>query len=99
MTPTDSAAPATPESAPPRRSALRWLIPLLVVANLAAAAAVYGVFGAAPFPAAIGDRYPNPEVRPEQLSVRAITAAEALDQAVVGGPAPSPAVAASSLSP
>ncbi|HEY3599369.1 MAG TPA: hypothetical protein VGL08_17880 [Paraburkholderia sp.] len=77
---------------------LRWLITLLVIANLLAFVAVRGMFGPAP---AAGTREPNHlnrQIHPEWLEVRPMSAADAADQAVVGGPAPVAPIAASALS-
>jgi hypothetical protein len=76
---------------------LRWLIAILFLANLLVFVAVRGVFG--PTPTASG-REPNHlsrEVHPDWLKMRAVTAAEAADRAVVGGPAPAAPIAASVL--
>ncbi|APR34422.1 hypothetical protein [Paraburkholderia sp. SOS3] len=76
---------------------LRWLIALLVIANLLAFAAVRGLFG--PTPAA-GAREPfhlNRQIHPEGLRVQPMSATDAADQAVVGGPAPVAPIAASAL--
>jgi hypothetical protein len=76
---------------------LRWLITLLVIANLVAFAAMRGMFG--PVPAA-GVREPfhlNRQIHPEWLRVQPMSAADAADQAVVGGPAPVAPIAASAL--
>jgi hypothetical protein len=77
---------------------LRWLITILVLANVAAFALASGIFG--PLPSS-GPREPNHlerEIHPEWLKVRPISAAEANDQAVVGTAAPTPSVATSPLS-
>jgi hypothetical protein len=76
---------------------LRWLITLLVIANAAAFAALHGTFGAAP---AAGSREPyhlNRQIHPEWLRSQPMTAADAADQAVVGGPTPVAPIAASAL--
>jgi hypothetical protein len=76
---------------------LRWLIALLVIANLLSFAAVRGLFG--PVPAA-GAREPfhlNRQIHPEWLRVQPMSAADASDQAVVGGPAPVAPISASAL--
>ncbi|MCX4163977.1 MULTISPECIES: hypothetical protein [Paraburkholderia] len=76
---------------------LRWLIAILLLANVLAFVAMRGVFG--PLPAA-GIREPNHlnrQIHADWLKVRALSAADAADQAVVGGPAPAPAIAASAL--
>jgi hypothetical protein len=76
---------------------LRWLLALLFLANLLMFVVVQGVFG--PLPAA-GGREPHHldrQVHPELVRVRPISAEEAADQAVVGGPAPAAAVQAAPL--
>lgn len=76
---------------------LRWLIALLVLANLIAFGLASGKLG--PLPSS-GPREPghlNRQVRPEGLKARPIAAAEAGDQAIVGKPSPEPAVAATPL--
>ncbi|PLZ03478.1 hypothetical protein CY652_06645 [Burkholderia sp. WAC0059] len=78
---------------------LRWLIALLILANLLALATIYGAFG--PLPAA-GSRetwHMSRQFHPERLAVRGLAAPESVDPAVVGGPAPSPPIQASSLAP
>jgi hypothetical protein len=76
---------------------LRWLIPILVLANLLMFAVSTGVFG--PLPSA-GNREPqhlSQQLHPDWLSTRPARPDEAVDQAVVGGPAPQPAVQAAPL--
>ena len=76
---------------------LRWLIAILFLANMLAFVAVRGVFGPAP---TAGNREPNHlnrQFHAEWLKVHPVTAAEAADQAVVGGPAPTAPIAASAL--
>ncbi|RQH04690.1 hypothetical protein [Paraburkholderia dinghuensis] len=71
---------------------LRWVIPLLILANSAAAAANAGVFGPTP---ASGLRDSAPltrQIHPERLTVRPIVASESVDVPVVGGPVSDPAV-------
>ncbi|WP_233861985.1 hypothetical protein [Paraburkholderia adhaesiva] len=76
---------------------LRWVIPLLILANGAAAAANLGVFGPTP---ASGPRDSAPlarQIHPERLSVRPIVASESVDVPVVGGPVSDPAVQSTPL--
>jgi hypothetical protein len=76
---------------------LRWLIAILVLANLIAFGLASGMLGALP---ASGPREPNHlnrQVHPEWLKTRPISAAEANDQAIVGNAAPTPAVTAAPL--
>jgi hypothetical protein len=76
---------------------LRWLITLLIIANAAAFAAAQGMFGPPP---AAGPREPyhlNRQIHPEWLREQPMSAADAQDQAVVGGPAPVAPIAASAL--
>lgn len=76
---------------------LRWLIAILVLANLLAFVLASGLLGALP---ASGEREPshlNRQIHPDWLTVTPIAAADATDQAVVGGPAPVVPVQASTL--
>ncbi|WP_236668337.1 hypothetical protein [Burkholderia sp. ISTR5] len=69
---------------------LRWLIAILLVANLVALAAIQGLFGPPP---AAGAREPwhlTQQVRPQALHTTAV--AQAAEQPVVGGPISSPPV-------
>ncbi|KND54706.1 hypothetical protein BPUN_4038 [Candidatus Paraburkholderia kirkii] len=78
---------------------LRWLIALLIFANLLMFAVTRGAFG--PLPAA-GAREPHhlfllQQVHPEALTTRALHPEEAFDQPRVGGPAPAANVQTSPL--
>ncbi|TAM00837.1 MAG: hypothetical protein EPN70_21085 [Paraburkholderia sp.] len=76
---------------------LRWLIAILILANLAAFAAISGVFGPTP---ASGMRVSHPlnrQIHPERLTVRPILPSESVDVPLVGGPIAEPPVEASSL--
>ncbi|TAM49702.1 MAG: hypothetical protein EPN57_24915 [Paraburkholderia sp.] len=76
---------------------LRWLIAILFLANLIAFALASGMFG--PLPAS-GPREPHHlerQVHPEWLKVRPISEADAAEQPVIGGPDPTPAIAAAPL--
>ncbi len=77
---------------------LRWLIPILIVANLLAFAAINGLFGPTPSSGTRETQHLSRQIHPERLAVRAITEAESVDQPIVGGPAPVAPVQASSLS-
>jgi hypothetical protein len=77
---------------------LRWLIGIMVVANLLAVAAVSGMFGPLPYAGSREPGHLNRQIRPDSLHVQAVAIAEPIDQAVVGAPAPAPAIAASELS-
>lgn len=77
---------------------LRWLIVILLLANLVAFALASGMLGALPASGAREPDHLNHQVHPEWLKTRPLSAAEAADQAVVGQPAPTPAIAASALS-
>ncbi len=76
---------------------LRWLIAILVVANLIAFALAGGLFG--PLPAAGPRETHNLErqVHPEWLRTRPMSEAESAEQAIVGLPDPTPLVAAAPL--
>ncbi|WP_322103697.1 hypothetical protein [Paraburkholderia sp. J41] len=76
---------------------LRWLIAILILANLLAFAAISGVFGPTP---ASGNRettHLSRQIHPERLRVRAILPSESADVPTVGGPVAQPAVQASAL--
>ncbi|TKC89527.1 hypothetical protein FAZ69_11405 [Trinickia terrae] len=76
---------------------LRWLVAILFLANLLAFALASGLFGVLP---ASGEREPshlNRQLHPDWLTVKPISAADAADQPVVGGPAPVAPVQASTL--
>jgi hypothetical protein len=76
---------------------LRWLIAILFLANLLAFVTLRGMFGPMPYAGAREPSHLNRQIHPEILKVEAVSAAEAADQAVVGAPAPAPAIAASAL--
>ena len=76
---------------------LRWPIAILFLANVLAFVAVRGVFGPSPTAGGHEPNHLNRQVNPEWLKVQPITAADAADQPVVGGPAPSVPIAASEL--
>ena len=76
---------------------LRWPIAILIVVNVLAFVALRGVFG--PIPTANG-RQPNHlsrQIHPDWLKVQPVSAADAADQAVVGGPAPEAQISTSAL--
>jgi hypothetical protein len=76
---------------------LRWLIAILVLANLLAFVLASGVLGALP---ASGEREPshlNRQIHPDWLTVQPVASADATDQAVVGGPVPATPIQASTL--
>lgn len=77
---------------------LRWLIAILFLANMLAFVTLRGVFGPTPIAGAREPNHMSRQIHPETLRVEPVSAAEAADMAVVGGPAPSPAIAASALS-
>jgi hypothetical protein len=76
---------------------LRWPIAILFLANVLAFVAVRGVFGPSPTAGGREPNHLNRQVNPEWLKVQPVTAAEAADQPVVGGPAPSVPIATSEL--
>jgi hypothetical protein len=76
---------------------LRWLIALLVIANLLAFATARGLFGPAPAAGAREPSHMGRQIHPDVLRVQPMSAADAADQAVVGGPAPVAPIAASAL--
>jgi hypothetical protein len=76
---------------------LRWPIAILILVNVLAFVALRGVFGPLP---AIGGReanHLNRQIHPDWLKVRPVSAADAADQAVVGGPAPEAPISTSEL--
>ena len=77
---------------------LRWLIAILILANLLAFAAIGGVFGPTPASGSRETQHLNRQIHPERLQVRPIRPSESADVATVGGPVAQPAVQASSLS-
>ncbi|CAB3784205.1 hypothetical protein LMG28688_01823 [Paraburkholderia caffeinitolerans] len=77
---------------------LRWLIAILILANLLAFGAVRGLFGPAPLTSTSGNKQLNRQIHPEGLLVRPIKPSESVDVPVVGGPMADPAVKASELS-
>jgi hypothetical protein len=76
---------------------LRWLIAILFLANLLAFATLRGVFGPLPYAGAREPGHLNRQMHPEAVRVQPVSVASATDLAVVGGPAPAPAIAASAL--
>ncbi|WJF90073.1 hypothetical protein QS306_13405 [Paraburkholderia bonniea] len=78
---------------------LRWLIVILLLANLGAFAAVRGAFGPLPSASPRETQQLNRQIHPDWLRVQALSAAEAADQVVVGSPMPEAPVAASTVSP
>jgi len=76
---------------------LRWWIVILVVANLLVFVAVRGLSGLTPAAGVLEPWHLDRQIHPELLLVRPATAAEIDDAAVTGAPAPTPAIAASSL--
>ncbi|MCG5077312.1 hypothetical protein [Paraburkholderia tagetis] len=76
---------------------LRWLIAILILANVLAFGAVRGLFGPAPLTSTSGNKQLNRQIHPEGLTVRPIKASESVDVPVVGGPVAPPDVQASTL--
>ncbi|CAB3706215.1 hypothetical protein LMG24238_03907 [Paraburkholderia sediminicola] len=76
---------------------LRWLIAILFLANMLAFVAMRGVFGPTPTAGGREPNHLNRQLHADWLKVQPVTAAEAADQAVVGGPAPAAPIAASAL--
>lgn len=65
---------------------LRWLIVLLLVANLAALAAIYGVFGPPPGAGPRETGHLDRQIHPEGLLVRPIPPSASVDVPLIGGP-------------
>ena len=76
---------------------LRWLIAILFLANMLAFVAMRGVFGPTPTAGGREPNHLNRQFHAEWLKVHPLSPAEAADQAVVGGPAPTAPIAASAL--
>ncbi|MDR3096956.1 MAG: hypothetical protein LBV73_07765 [Paraburkholderia sp.] len=76
---------------------LRWLIALLILANLLAFGAIRGLFGPAPLTDSGSHQQLNRQIHPEGLTVRPIKPSESVDVPVVGGPVADPAIQASAL--
>jgi hypothetical protein len=79
---------------------LRWTIAILFLANVLAFVAtlgVFGTFGPSLIASGRGPDHLNRQVNPDWLTARPVTASEAADQPVVGGPMPSAPIAASAL--
>jgi len=77
---------------------LRWLIVLLLVANLAAFAALYGAFGPSPAAGRRETQHLGRQIHPERLAVRPIPPSASIDIPLVGGPVASPGVQTQPLS-
>ena len=77
---------------------LRWLIAFLLVANLVAFAAIYGVFGPTPASGTRETQHLGRQIHPERLIVRPILASESVDVPLIGGPVASPRVQSEPLS-
>ncbi len=69
---------------------LRWLIALLLVANLIALAAIQGLFGPPPAAGPREASHLTRQVRPQALRVTAT--AQAAEPVVIGGPIASPSI-------
>ncbi|CAM2147936.1 MULTISPECIES: hypothetical protein [Paraburkholderia] len=76
---------------------LRWLIAILILANLLAFAAIRGLFGPTPASGSLERQHLNRQIHPEGLTVRPIKPSESVDVPVVGGPVADPAIQASTL--
>jgi hypothetical protein len=76
---------------------LRWLIAILILANLLAFGAVRGLFGPTPASGATSRSQLNRQMNPEGLSVRPIRPSESVDVPVVGGPVADPAIQSTTL--
>jgi len=76
---------------------LRGLIAILILANVLAFATSLGAFGPVPIASSREPNHLNRQIHPESLQVRPVSAADAADQAVVGGPAPQAPISTSAL--
>ncbi|HTH62387.1 MAG TPA: hypothetical protein VL689_19830 [Paraburkholderia sp.] len=77
---------------------LRWLIVFLLVANLAAFAAIAGVFGPPPAAGRHEGGHLARQIHPERLLVRPIPPSASADLPTIGGPVAQPNVQAQPLS-
>jgi len=76
---------------------LRWPIAILIVLNVLAFVALLGAFGPTPIASARETNHLNRQIHPDWLKVRPVSAADAADQAVVGGPVPKAPISTSEL--
>ncbi|MCC8392136.1 hypothetical protein LJ656_06005 [Paraburkholderia sp. MMS20-SJTR3] len=76
---------------------LRWPIAILILANVLAFVALRGAFGPTPTAGGHEPAHLNRQIRPESVKVQSVSAADAGDQAVVGGPAPMAPISTSEL--
>jgi hypothetical protein len=76
---------------------LRWPVAILILANVLAFVALRGAFGPVPVAAGREPAQLNRQIHPEWLKVHPVSAADAADQAVVGGPVPTAPISASAL--
>jgi hypothetical protein len=76
---------------------LRWLLAILFLANLLALGLASGLLGALPAAGELEPGHLNRQIHPELLGAKPISAAQAADQAIVGGPAPAAPIQASAL--
>jgi hypothetical protein len=76
---------------------LRWLIVLLVIANLIAVAAISGVFGPPPTAGRHETQHLSRQIHPESLIVRPIPPSASVDVPTIGGPVAQPDVQAQPL--
>ncbi|WP_233846538.1 hypothetical protein [Paraburkholderia sp. HD33-4] len=76
---------------------LRWPIAILIVVNVLAFVALRGAFGPSTTSRGREPNYLTRQIHPDWLKVRPVSAADASDQAVVGGPAPQAPISTSEL--
>ena len=76
---------------------LRWPIAILIVVNVLAFVALCGAFGPTPLASARQTGHLNRQIHPDWLKVQPVSAADAEDQAVVGGPAPEAPISTTEL--
>ncbi|MGG1945124.1 hypothetical protein AB1286_09955 [Trinickia sp. NRRL B-1857] len=76
---------------------LRWLIAILLLANMIAFALASGMLGPLPAAGPIESNHIERQIHPEWLKAKPITEAEAAGQVIVGQPDPSPSVSATPL--
>ncbi|WP_116134759.1 hypothetical protein [Trinickia diaoshuihuensis] len=76
---------------------LRWLIAILLLANMIAFALASGMLGPLPAAGPIESNHIERQVHPEWLKATPISEAQSAEQVIIGQPDPSPALNAAPL--
>jgi hypothetical protein len=76
---------------------LRWPLAILIVVNVLAFVALRGAFGPIPLTEGREPNHLNRQIHPDWLKVHPVSAADAADHVVVGGPAPQALISTSAL--